>query len=216
MICCRNLRILAESDIRRDASEACALLGRLGSGSGGSCFGSYHCHNVAPDVLLSAETTMSNGIINMRETKEERTRRLMLTPQGAALANLLTEFGSSVLLAEKIGVTSSVVAAWINLGKISMRGASLLTDKLGRPVESFRPDLTEADWRRAFPGPVPGVPAINRTDDAKLLAKLAYQFGGVTALCRKLDISSTMFHNWKSRGKIPSRRLEQIKELAES
>lgn len=152
----------------------------------------------------------------MRESTERRNARLRKSGgRGRVLLALIEEFGSSVLLAEKIGVSSSVVGAWVSLGKISMRGANLLAEKLNRPREEFRPDLSAEDWDRAFPGPVPGKPAANDTDDAKLLVSLAQQSGGVPALCKKLDISISIFHNWKSRGKIPTRKRESVRALAQ-
>lgn len=152
----------------------------------------------------------------MRETREERDQRLTAGgDRGKALLSLINDFGSSVLIAEKIGVSSSMVGAWISSGKISMRGATILAEKLGRTREEFRPDLTAEDWLRAFPGPIPGQPAISETDDAKLLVSVAEKFGGTAALCQALNITIPTFHCWKTRGKIPTRRMAAVKELAE-
>lgn len=151
----------------------------------------------------------------MRETLEDRNTRLTNSgDRGRALLALLTEFGSSVLLAEKIGVGSSVVGAWVGAGKVSMRGAELIAEKLVRCRGEFRPDLSEQDWERAYPGRVPGQSATNETEDAKLLMSLSSQFGGVASLCAELGISIGNFHNWKSRGKIPTRKRESVRSLA--
>lgn len=151
-----------------------------------------------------------------KESKEDAEKRLKESGAPArALLALLEEFRSSVLLAEKIGVNRSVIYMWKRNGKVSMRGATLLAEKLGRTKEEFRPDLKPEDWARDFPGPVPGQPAANATDDAKLLVSAAQKFGGTAALCAKLGITIQTFHMWKSRGKIPNRRFAGVQELAQ-
>lgn len=151
----------------------------------------------------------------MRESQEQRNARLKKSGDcGRALLAVIQEFGSSVLLAEKIGVKNSVIGMWVRLGKISMRGAMLLAEATGREKEEFRPDLGEKDWQRKFPGPVPGQAAANDSEDGKLLAALAHDYGGVPSLCKELGVSISIFHNWKSRGKIPVRRREAIRALA--
>lgn len=150
----------------------------------------------------------------MRETIQQRDARLARSSDcGRALLSVIREFGSSVLVAEKIGVNSTVVSTWVQHEKISMRGARLLADATGREKEEFRPDLSAKDWERKFPGPIPGKEVVSGTEDAKLLADLSHDFGSVTALCKKLDISVSIFHNWKSRGKIPARRREAVRAL---
>ena len=150
----------------------------------------------------------------MRETVQQRNSRLAQSGDcGRVLLSVINEFGSYVLLAKKIGVSNTVISTWAHHGKISMRGARLLAEATGREKEEFRPDLSSKDWERKFPGPIPGQAAVNETEDAQLLAALAHDFGGVPALCKKLDISISIFHNWKSRGKIPARRREEILAL---
>ncbi|MNP00713.1 hypothetical protein D3C76_925080 [compost metagenome] len=153
----------------------------------------------------------------MRESLQERNNRLKASGDcGRVLLSVIEEHGSSVLVAEKIGVKSSVVGMWVRLGKISMRGAKLLAEKTGREKEEFRPDLKAKDWERKYPGPTPGQPAVIDSEDAQLLANLAHDRGGVPALCSELDISISIYHNWKSRGKIPARRREAVRALAAS
>ncbi len=151
----------------------------------------------------------------MRESIQQRNSRLAQAGDcGRALLSVINEFGSSVLVAEKIGVNSTVVSTWVQHEKISMRGAKLLAEATGREKEEFRPDLSSKDWERKFPGPIPGQPAVIDSEDAQLLADLAHDLGGVPVLCKKLDISISIFHNWKSRGKIPARQREAVKALA--
>jgi DNA-binding transcriptional regulator YdaS (Cro superfamily) len=151
----------------------------------------------------------------MRESLQQRNARLAQSGDcGRALLSVIQEFGSSVLLAEKIGVASTVISTWVQLEKISMRGARLLAEATGREKEEFRPDLSAKDWERKFPGPVPGQDSIKDSEDARLLADLAKKFGGVPRLCGVLGVSVSIYHNWKSRGKIPVRRRETIRALA--
>lgn len=151
----------------------------------------------------------------MRESLQDRNERLKNSGDcGRALLSVIEEFGSSVLVAEKIGVNSTVVSTWVQHEKISMRGARLLAEATGRKKEEFRPDLSAKDWERRFPGPVPGKAVVSGSEDARLLADLAHDLGGVAAFCKKLDISVSIFHNWKSRGKIPARRREAIRLMA--
>ncbi len=150
----------------------------------------------------------------MRESLQDRNERLRKSGDcGRVLLSVIEEFGSSVLVAEKIGVNSTVVSTWVQHEKISMRGAKLLAEATGREKEEFRPDLSAKDWERKFPGPVPGQASANDSEDAKLLADIAHDMGGVTSVCKALDISASIYHNWKSRGKIPARRREQVKAL---
>lgn len=151
----------------------------------------------------------------MRESIQQRNSRLAQSGDcGRALLSVINEFGSSVLVAEKIGFQGTVVSTWVQHGKISMRGAVALAEATGREKEEFRPDLSAKDWQRRFPGPVPGQPAVIDSEDAQLLASLANDLGGVPILCKKLGISISIYHNWKSRGKIPARRREEVRELA--
>lgn len=149
----------------------------------------------------------------MRESLQNRNDRLSQTDCGRVLLSVINEFGSSVLVAEKIGLRSSVVGMWVQKEKISMRGARLLASVTGREKEEFRPDLTSKDWERRYPGPIPGEPSVNEAEDVKLLVSAASNSGGVSALCEKLGIPVGIFHNWKSRGKIPARRREEVRAL---
>lgn len=151
----------------------------------------------------------------MKETQDQRNQRLQDSGAcGQAILALIKEFGSSIVVAEKIGVTGSTFSMWASKGKISMRGATLLAEALGRRREEFRPDLSAEQWNRAFPGPAPGKPAEQSSDDAKLLASAAEKFGGTVALCASLGVTIQLYHCWKTRGKIPARRLAEVKELA--
>lgn len=150
----------------------------------------------------------------MRESLQDRNERLKSSGDcGRVLLSVIEEFGSCVLVAEKIGLRSSVVGMWVQKEKISMRGARLLAEATGREKEEFRPDLSSKDWERRYPGPIPGQSPASGNEDAKLLSELAGYVGGVSALCAKLGIPVGIFHNWKSRGKIPARRREEILAL---
>lgn len=149
----------------------------------------------------------------MRESLQDRNERLRNSGDcGRVLLSVIEEFGSCVLVAEKIGLRSSVVGMWVQKEKISMRGARLLAEATGREKEEFRPDLSSKDWERRYPGPIPGQSSVGSTEDAMLLAALANRIG-VSTLCTKLGIPVGIFHNWKSRGKIPARRREEILAL---
>ena len=150
----------------------------------------------------------------MRESLQDRNKRLKRTAQGKVIIALLAEYGSSVALAKAAGVNPDSVARWIAEGKISMRGATSLAEATGRDRKEFRPDLSDADWPTAFPGPVPGAPPKNWTKDAKLLIKAAKKNGPVSALCESLGISVGNFHTWKTRGKIPAAHRAAIEALA--
>jgi hypothetical protein len=96
---------------------------------------------------------------------------------------------------------------------MSRRAAVTLAKKTGRMKEEFRPDLTAEEWARNFTGPVPGIPPVATTDDAKLLVRLAEQFGSVKDLCAAAFISVGAYHTYKSRGRIPAIKLPTFLSL---
>jgi hypothetical protein len=141
------------------------------------------------------------------ETREQRDARLNETDRGRALLSVINEFGGNLPLAKKLGVTANRVGMWVHRGFMSMRGASDLAELTGRERSEFRPDLSDADWDRAFAGPVPGKKPECKTADSRLLVELAEKYGSVSKLCEKAYISVGDFHTWKSRGKIPAIKL---------
>lgn len=179
---------------------------------------SRHCHSNRFAILSALNITMSTGITDMqtmRESKEARDERLRRSGLcGRVLLHTIEEFGSSVLLSEAIGFSSTVVSTWVQHAKISMRGAVALAEATGRTKEYFRPDLSAEEWNRRFPGPIPNQPPEANNEDSKLLADLAKAMGGVRPFCMAAGTTVSIFHNWKSRGKIPARRREAIKALA--
>lgn len=133
--------------------------------------------------------------------------------RGRALASLIEEYGSAAALGRAVGVCQPAAALWVKKGCISRRAAVTLAEKTGRMKEEFRPDLTAEEWARDFAGPVPGMPPVAATDDAKLLVKLAKQFGSVSDLCAAAFCSVSDYHTWKSRGRIPAIKLPTLLSL---
>lgn len=127
--------------------------------------------------------------------------------RGRALASLIAEYGTSANLAKATGFGTAAVGMWIQRGYISRRAAYTLAEVTGRMKEEFRPDLTADEWAKEFPGPVPGEPPVAKSKDAKLLVKLAKQFGSVRALCDAAFITVGDYHTYKSRGRIPAIKL---------
>lgn len=151
----------------------------------------------------------------MKETSEQRNQRLADSgPLGRVLLDLINEYGSISLMAEKTGITKSAAWRWAEKGKISMRGATTLAEKLGRKREEFRPDLTAEQWNSAFRGPVPGQAKKEHSGDIKILLSTAYKFGGTKKFCAEIGASITNYHCWKTRGKVPPQWMEKVKELA--
>lgn len=133
--------------------------------------------------------------------------------RGRALASVIAEFGSSAALARATGFRPAAVGMWVQRGYMSRRAAVRLADKTGRMKEEFRPDLCEAEWDQEFPGPNPGIKPSATTQDAKLLVKLAEQFGSVKELCTAAFISVSDYHTYKSRGRIPAIKLPTLMAL---
>lgn len=127
--------------------------------------------------------------------------------RGRALASLIAEYGSNAGLARATGFRPAAVGMWVQRGYISRRAAYTLAEVTGRMKEEFRPDLSIEEWVRDFAGPIPGQPPIAITNDAKLLVKLAKQFGSVQALCEAAFCRVSDYHTYKSRGKIAAIKL---------
>lgn len=145
----------------------------------------------------------------MRESSEERKKRLSLDDRGLALLSLIDECGNVAKLAAKISVSPQVVRRWIERGFISIRGAIALEVVTGRMKEEFRPDVCGDAWSaprgRAF-----GSVAEDSEPDSALLSELAATNGGTAELCRKAGITLGNYHTWKSRGRIPAIKLPTL------
>lgn len=133
--------------------------------------------------------------------------------RGRALASLIAEYGSAAGIGRVVGVCQPATAMWVKRGYISRRAACALADITGRMKEEFRPDLSEAEWAQEFPGWNPGIKPVASTDDAKLLVRLADQFGSVSNLCSAAFCSVSDYHTWKSRGRIPAIKLPTFLSL---
>lgn len=139
----------------------------------------------------------------MDKTKD----RLRATPEGAALLDLIAEKGSPSKLAAAVGVNQQSVRQWLLRGRISQRGALLVSERLGYDKEALRPDLAVCDWNKQPPGRDHGCQAEAKTSDARLLVELADQFGTVQSLCESAMCTTGDYHTWKSRGRIPAIKL---------
>lgn len=133
--------------------------------------------------------------------------------RGRVLASLIDEYGSAAALGRAVGVCQPAAALWVKRGYMSRRAACALAEITGREKEEFRPDLTAEEWARGFAGPVPGMPPVALTNDAKLLVSLASQFGSVKDLCAAAFCSVSDFHTWKTRGRIPAIKLPTLLSL---
>ena len=133
--------------------------------------------------------------------------------RGRVLASLIAEYGSAAELARATNFKPTAVAMWVQRGYMSRRAAITLAEVTGREKEEFRPDLSAEEWARDFAGPVPGQKPVPTTQDAKLLVKLAEQFGSVKALCEAAFITVSDYHTYKSRGRIPALKLPTFLEL---
>lgn len=155
----------------------------------------------------------------MRESSEERKKRLSLDDRGLALLSLIDEYGNAAKIAAKIRVSPQVVRRWIERGFISIRGAIALEVATGRMKEEFRPDVCEDSdvcgntWNnprgRAF-----GSVAEDSEPDSALLSELAAANGGTAEFCRKAGITLGNYHTWKSRGRIPAIKLPTLLGLS--
>lgn len=133
--------------------------------------------------------------------------------RGRALASVLAEYGSNAALARATGFRPDAVAMWLQRGYMSRRAAYKLAEVTGREKEEFRPDLSAEEWVREFAGPVPGEKPVPKTQDAKLLVRLAKQYGSVKALCEAAYITVGDYHTYKSRGRIPAIKLPTFMAL---
>lgn len=139
----------------------------------------------------------------MQKTRD----RLNATPRGAALLKLVDEYETPIKLAEKLGFDEQQVRQWIYNARMSKLGALRMEEFTGRSRLEFRPDLDITDWDTKQQGPVLGKPAVARTPDAKLLVKLAQQYGSVKELCAAACVTVGDYHTWKTRGRIPAIKL---------
>lgn len=148
-----------------------------------------------------------------REKLAARNERLSKTKQGEALLKLIRQYGSHVALAEALGIDKSTVGLWVFRGQISRSGAELIEDRLNISRSKTRPDLNAADWDRGAPGLRIGEQAEHDGADQLLLRDLAIHFGSVAALCKKLDVTTGTFHNWKSRNRIATKAVNAMLKL---
>lgn len=146
---------------------------------------------------------------------EQRTRdRLSESDTGQALLALIdSHSGSPAELARALGVTGNVMGQWIRQAKASKRGALLAEEKIGVAKELIRPDVPAHAWTMKMPGPVPGKAFRAKTEDARLLVRLAKKYGSAKAVCEAAGIQGNQYRNWKSRGRIPSAYIARMVAL---
>ena len=145
-----------------------------------------------------------------REQIKARNERLAKTPAGRALFDLLSKYDANIELASALGVGKTLVEAWVAKGRVSSHGAILIEQKLGVPRATMRPDIDNWDVRHGKPI---GAKAVHDNDDQKLLADLAAHFGSVKSFCHAIGITVVLFHNWKSRGRIPGATIKRLMRM---
>lgn len=151
----------------------------------------------------------------MKKTIAKKTaERLQLTAEGRALLALIESHGSPTLLADKLKVNPQSVRHWLYVGSVPKNAALDVASTLKMKPQQLRPDLPADTWK---PKEVsrPAKELVARTADAKLLVRLAKQFGSVKDLCAAAGCTSSEFHTWKTRGRIPAIKLPTFLELHE-
>lgn len=144
----------------------------------------------------------------MKKTISIKTvERLAQTVEGAALLGVIEIHGSPSALASKLGVDPQAVRQWIYAGAIPKTVAAEAAKKLKLKPAQLRPDLPASTWVIKVKEEKPVREPVARTQDAKLLVRLAGKFGGVKELCEAAFCSPGEYHTWKARGRIPAIKL---------
>jgi len=156
---------------------------------------------------------MSTGDVMPQNLSSRSIERLSKTPEGNMLLGAILLHKGPTKLAAFLNVSPMAVRQWVYSGRMSIRGAEAMAELTKRDKREFRPDLSDEEWGREPPGPVPGSPPEAKTADAKLLVKLAAQYGSVEALCAAAYITVANYHTWKSRGRIPAIKLPTLMAL---
>lgn len=148
----------------------------------------------------------------MKKTiSQESAQRLATTEQGSALLNLVSSVGSPASLAAKIGVPAQTVRQWIYKGEIPACHAPGVAKAMKTTPALLRPDLPKETWRKKEPAPEPVErEPLARTEDARLLVRVANRLGGIAELCKEIGCTVDQYRNWKSRGRIPAIKLPTI------
>lgn len=133
--------------------------------------------------------------------------RLSQTKEGAALLAMVERHGTPAKFAEAIGVNPQWVRQWIYDGRISKAACADIAEAIGVTKEDLRPDLPASAWAVKVVTPKPDRQPVARTEDAKLLVRLAEQHGSVKDLCAKAFCTVGDYHTWKARGRIPAIKL---------
>ncbi len=135
--------------------------------------------------------------------------RLNETPKGRALLALVERFHSPMHLAEAMGVNPQLVRQWLYNGQISLGGAKIAERTLQVAKESLRPDVTPESWaeQKKVVERKPEKDPVAKTEDARLLVKLAAKMGSVRAVCDAAGCTTGDYHTWKCRGRIPAIKL---------
>lgn len=158
--------------------------------------------------MIATNNRYVNGVISMAKSIAHETEvRLSQTEEGKALLDLVRLHGNPTDLARKLGVDPQSVRQWIYSGAIPKTAAIEFAQKLKCKPASLRPDLPASAWIVKIKEEKPPREPVARTQDAKLLVKLADKLGGVKALCDAAFCTPGDYHNWKTRGRIPAIKL---------
>lgn len=142
----------------------------------------------------------------MKKTISTKTaERLQQTEEGRVLLGLIETYGTPAALAAKLKEDPQSVRHWLYVGSIPKAAAIRAAATLKKKPQYFRPDLPAGAWViKEVEKPVREMVA--RSPDAKLLVSLADQYGGVKELCAAAECTTSEFHTWKTRGRIPVAR----------
>jgi hypothetical protein len=140
--------------------------------------------------------------MRIKESTDERVKRLNACPAGQALLWFLAAYDSHAQVARKLDLAPTVIAQWLIRGKISRTGARLAEERLGIMKETLRPDITPDGWSLGTPGRLPGATVARDNHDQQTLTELVKHYGSVRQFCQVAGITIGQFHNWLSRGRI--------------
>lgn len=138
---------------------------------------------------------------------EKTAERLSQTPEGRELLWQLSKCGTPAALAAKLKVEPQAVRQWIYAGAIPKSAAVAAAKILKVKPSTLRPDLPASAWVVKVKEEKPAKEPTERTEDAKLLARLAVKLGSVKAVCEAAHCTENEFRTWKYRGRIPAIKL---------
>lgn len=134
--------------------------------------------------------------------------RLSTTPEGLALLAVITHNGGTPsALAAKLKIAPQTVRQWIYSGAIPKQSAAEIAKSLNVKPATLRPDLPLTAWVVKVEQEKPAREPVARTEDAKLLVRLADKLGGVKQVCEAAFCTVGDYHTWKHRGRIPAIKL---------